>query len=511
MGLFGFNKKSEFEKGMDAYKQGKFQEAKELLRKAGEKGSARALFNLGVMAKSGEGGAVNPTEAFNYFKASADLGFPPGFHQTGLMLLYGEGVSRNLNEAARYMKLAADNGIPEANGVLQQINDFNNIVERAQKGDADSAHKVGIMYATGQFFSQDMALAKKWFEYAADLGHIAAMNDVADLYLRGVGTEKDEEKALQYFKKAAEAGLPVAQYAVAHFYYKGIGRPVDNNEAFKWAREAALNGFSRSQVLLGYMYYNGLGVEKNPSMGHHWNLKAAEQGNPDAMKNVSYDLKYGFGVEQNLQESFNWAKKYYDADKGADASSWLGSFYINEIGTKENPAEAFRLLSFAASYDDVSAQINLGYCYYNGIGVAQDYKKAWELFEKARGNKTISSNQYALVVNNMAVMRYYGYGVPRDVLKAMDEYKSVSSVSGMASYNIAQQYYYGCTDENGKVLVKKDHEQAYVYFRNAASLGFERAKRYLSSDLSKLNPSIKMDLAEKAGKFVGSVVKEIFS
>ena len=49
------------------------------------------------------------------------------------------------------------------------------------------------------------------------------------------------------------------------------------------------------------------------------------------------------------------------------------------------------MVSKAAEQSEISAQTNLGWCYYNGNGVEQDFTKAVEWYQKAAEQGEISA------------------------------------------------------------------------------------------------------------------------
>ncbi|WP_410699486.1 tetratricopeptide repeat protein, partial [Chryseobacterium sp. SIMBA_028] len=65
-----------------------------------------------------------------------------------------------------------------------------------------------------------------------------------------------------------------------------------------------------------------------------------------------------------------------------------------------------------AADGNAEAQFSLANMYGNGIGVAQDYKKAYELYEKA-ADQGYATAQYVL-----AYMFYHGIGVEQNEAEA---------------------------------------------------------------------------------------------
>src|SRR5438477_197764 len=80
---------------------------------------------------------------------------------------------------------------------------------------------------------------------------------------------------------------------------------------------------------------------------------------------------------------------------------WLtGLFYAYEISVEQGHS---------------NSQYNLSVCYYYGIGVKKDVKKAVELYQRA------TEQEYADAQNNLGDCYYYGTGVGKDVKKAAEQ------------------------------------------------------------------------------------------
>jgi len=71
------------------------------------------------------------------------------------------------------------------------------------------------LYESGVYLEQqanppDFAGAYQRYARAAEMGHVAAIHNLAYLYLNGEGVKRDPDTALALFQKAAAAGLPQA-------------------------------------------------------------------------------------------------------------------------------------------------------------------------------------------------------------------------------------------------------------------------------------------------------------
>jgi hypothetical protein len=111
----------------------------------------------------------------------------------------------------------------------------------------------------------------------------------------------------------------------------------------------------------------------------------------------------------------------------------------------------------------------LGDLYYDGRGVAQDYGKAREWYQKAAdaGN--------AVAMNKLGDLYYDGRGVAQDYGKAREWYqKAVDAGNTDAMYNLGVLYEYG----RG---VAQDYGKAREWYQKAADAGNTDAKQALAS------------------------------
>ncbi len=78
------------------------------------------------------------------------------------------------------------------------------LLERAQKGDAESQFELGKNYETGRIgLPKDMTQAQFWYRKAADQGDAYAEASLGILFNFGKGVERDYAKAYMWYERAA--------------------------------------------------------------------------------------------------------------------------------------------------------------------------------------------------------------------------------------------------------------------------------------------------------------------
>lgn len=132
------------------------------------------------MYAGGIGVGRDGPEAAKWFRASADLGYPPAQIELGRLYGRGDGVSQNFAEALRWYRKAAE------------------------QGDPDAQWRIGAMYMKGESVDKDYLEAEKWFRKAALQGHAFGYFWLGHLYLTGLGVRKDMSEAIRWFALSAD-------------------------------------------------------------------------------------------------------------------------------------------------------------------------------------------------------------------------------------------------------------------------------------------------------------------
>ncbi|WP_328860795.1 tetratricopeptide repeat protein [Streptomyces sp. NBC_00306] len=149
----------------------------------------------------------DPGRAASWFRRAADAGHNEARRSLGYLLVEGAGVPKDVTGAERLFRAAAAEG-----DVLAQYNlavllldespwpvDLNEVIplleSAALAGVEEAATRLGDEFdAVG-----DEAGALRWYEVAAEGGHIGAMFAVGSRYRDGVGVQADGVQAVRWF------------------------------------------------------------------------------------------------------------------------------------------------------------------------------------------------------------------------------------------------------------------------------------------------------------------------
>ncbi|NGZ59629.1 MAG: hypothetical protein CV081_03870 [Nitrospira sp. LK265] len=122
----------------------------------------------------------------------------------------------------------------------------NEILKRAQAGDANAQNELGLLYSEGRGLPQNYHEAKDWFKKAADQGHANAQVNLGTLYSLGRGAPYSDPMALFWFQKAAEQRNALAFAKLGMMYERGRAVPQSLIEAHMWYSLSIAHGEKRA-------------------------------------------------------------------------------------------------------------------------------------------------------------------------------------------------------------------------------------------------------------------------
>lgn len=96
------------------------------------------------------------------------------------------------------------------------------------------------------------------------------------------------EEAAKFYQKAAEQGHVPAQFNMGIMYDIGRGVTQDYQQAIFWYGKAAEHGSVQAQNNLGFMYSEGKGVARDYITAHMWFNIAGARGNEDGRRNRDF-------------------------------------------------------------------------------------------------------------------------------------------------------------------------------------------------------------------------------
>ena len=165
---------------------------------------------------------------------------------------------------------------------------------------------------------------------------------------------------------------------------KGIYQDYTKEKAVSILLNAAENDtVAYAMNALGLAYMEGIGTEQNAEKAISWLKKAGENGYCDAYHNLGVIYKLGkCGEKQNFTAAYNAFIK--GAEAGSDACRYGAGFMLYKgLGCAQDYGKAMELFQTASDNGNVYATYMLGLCYRNGYGTAQDEEQGMELLNQA--------------------------------------------------------------------------------------------------------------------------------
>ncbi|EKF44438.1 peptidoglycan binding domain-containing protein [Nitratireductor indicus C115] len=152
------------------------------LREAAAGGDPKAFFEIANRYMDGQGGAVDPAKAIEWYTKAADAGFAPAQSRLGDIYQKGIGIDRDPAKAKMWFQLAAE------------------------QGNASAMHNLGVLFAMGATGETDNQSAARWFLEAAEHGVTDSQFNLGILAAKGMGTKQDLTEAYKWFDLVARSG-----------------------------------------------------------------------------------------------------------------------------------------------------------------------------------------------------------------------------------------------------------------------------------------------------------------
>ena len=258
----------------------------------------------------------------------------------------------------------------------------------------------------------------------------ALLADGWNLYKEGKFKE-----AYEAYEKASDYGSGEAFYFLSRFNQNGYGTDVDYEKGFEYADRAIDDGYDLANFNHGWAYQNNLGVDRDTVQAKKFYEKAkssivalSDDGNPEANNLRGLMHYFGYVMEKDASK----AKLYYE-----------------KASSKGHPAAIENL-----------AILNVS---------EKNYKEAFEGYEKCTSIGRYSGYR------GMANMYRFGQYVPRDTVKALEQY-TIAAENG----DLLSQFNLGIFYKNG-VLAKKDRIKSVQWLTKAADKGHLGAQNELGT------------------------------
>jgi len=208
--------------------------------------------------------------------------------------------------------------------------ELNELLSKAQSGEAEAQYWVGVLYTEGRV-PKNLAEGGRWLLKSAEQGHAPAQ--FAYGLLSRLANPSIGEK---WLRCAAEQGHAEAQFWLGVAYEQNWFGTVDIQEAIRWYRKASEGGNPDAQVELGQKYEHGGGIEQDYRLAAEWYLKAAEHipdlgGAGQGRNSLGLLYMQGLGVPQDYVQAYFWFGLDGTEGNAADAREHLTPAQIRGV------------------------------------------------------------------------------------------------------------------------------------------------------------------------------------
>lgn len=336
----------------------------------------------------------------------------------------------------------------------EEDEDFQVSEYQAQKGNAASMYRIGILYYYGlRGMRRDYGKAFSWFSKAVEKGEPRAMELLGEMYARGAGVERDYKKALEWLMLASRQQYYSAYNGLGYLYVKGYGVEAANyTKAKEYFEKAADNLEPGGHYNLGVLYLRGIGVKRDVAVARNHFMQAANAGQPKALYQVAKMFQKGIGFKKNIAMATYLYKSVAERGPWSSLSRWALEAYLKgdvgkalllysrmaELGYEvaqsnaawildrygehsmcigesglctdsERHLRAHSLWWQASEQGNEHAALLIGDAYYYGVGTERDYERAAEAYMHAQ------SKTNAQAMFNLGYMHEHGLGLPLDL------------------------------------------------------------------------------------------------
>lgn len=222
-------------RGYAEFKMGRYEDARRIWEALAERGSAEALFNLGILYEDGLGVGADAGRATQLYEQAANAGSRAAAYRLGILYESGGRVPADPEKATRWLGRAAAQGDADAAARLARLQSADEPESaRARAERLDAAGRPGE--------------AAGIYRQLAAAGDMRAASKLAWMHESGRGVARDLSEAARLFRLAAEANEADAQYALSVMLRTGAGQPRDEAQAARWLARAAAQGHPQARV-----------------------------------------------------------------------------------------------------------------------------------------------------------------------------------------------------------------------------------------------------------------------
>lgn len=248
-------------------------------------------------------------------------------------------------------------------------------------GDNEKCVELAYDYEIGDGVEADYGRALELYTRGCEGDVSRGCANAGWFYFRGIGVQRDYAKSKPFFEKGCDGDRTSACSNLGELYQNGWGVIADQSRAISFFEKACNLGGSYGCGELGWHYATGRGISKDVLRASELYQIACDGNEAFACTNLGM-LERDEGDAASLNTSVSLFSKACDLDYARGCAS-LGWNYFRGLGVSQDYTSARPFLEKGCDGDNSSACSNLGELYQNGWGVIEDQPRAVSLFRKS--------------------------------------------------------------------------------------------------------------------------------
>ena len=191
---------------------------------------------------------------------------------------------------------------------------------------------------------------------------------------------------------------------------------------------------------------NGLDGKRDADVAIRLLMQYAKEGNTDAMIELGHIYNYGIYAQRNIQQTILW---YTAAGEKNNPRGWyyLGTIFKNASDSTRNFEKAYQFFAKGTIQGDINSTYAQGYMLFKGLGIKQDYNKAFQLFSRSVENENSSyflglcyRNGYGVTQNETMAKYWLDMSIKKGNYLAKTELQSEPENSNTDAVALAKKY-----------------------------------------------------------------------
>jgi TPR repeat protein len=246
----------------------------------------------------------------------------------------------------------------------------------AENGSVDAQNEMGYAHERGDYgLKQDINLAIKWYEMAANSNEAYAHYNLFRLYRYGQGVEWNDEVALDHLKASAELGYSISAFEYGLRLHSGIGTDIDKVKGQAYIDRSISQGFDLISYFSEVVEFLGQCIfKKIHHQGETW---------ASAIKAIVVDLEKT-PLLASSETDCGELSTISTSQRSRKAQGTPGISFTRQQNLIMDASTIFALRRMLSLLDDRDSQRKLSIYYHDGYGTQKSAKQSKLWAQKAK-------------------------------------------------------------------------------------------------------------------------------